>query len=107
VILASDYPVRNLIVLAGPVGSGTKEPSTNGKLVTTPKTISMYDMLHFLPRISTSNTSLQCVDAHDFVWGKWYNEKNVLRVTFDSEGLLERLIITALLNIWFFQKEAW
>jgi len=47
------------------------------------------------------------VDAHDFVWGKWYNDKNVLRVTFNSDAQLERLLITALLNIWFFQKEAW
>lgn len=50
---------------------------------------------------------LQCVDAHDVVWGKWYSDKDVLRVTYNSEGLLERLVITALLNIWFSQKEAW
>lgn len=51
--------------------------------------------------------NLYCVDAHDFVWGKWYHEKNVLRLTYTSEELLERLILTALLNVWFFQKEAW
>ncbi|KAF9653459.1 hypothetical protein BDM02DRAFT_3265661 [Thelephora ganbajun] len=51
--------------------------------------------------------NLYCVDTHDFVWGKWYNDKNILRVTSNSEGLLERLLVTALLNIWFFQKEAW
>jgi len=47
------------------------------------------------------------VDANDFIWAKWYHEKNVLHVTFNSEAHLERLLITALLNIWFLQKEAW
>lgn len=51
--------------------------------------------------------NLYCVDAHDFVWGKWYHDKNVLRLTYNSEGLLERLVLTALLNVWFYQKEAW
>jgi len=51
--------------------------------------------------------NLYCVDAHDFVWGKWYHEKNILKLTYNTEELLERLILTALLNVWFFQKEAW
>jgi hypothetical protein len=106
-ILASGHRVRNLITPAGHVGSNTKEPSTNGKPVTRSKTIFTCVMLQFSPRVSRSNTPLQCVDVHDYVWGKWYNEKGVLRVTFDSEGLLERLIVTALLNIWFFRKDAW
>ena len=59
------------------------------------------------PQIPDFLRPRQCVDAHDYVWGKWYHEKNILKLTYNTEELLERLILTALLNVWFFQKEAW
>jgi hypothetical protein len=47
------------------------------------------------------------VDAHDTVWAKWYHDKSVMKVTYNTEELLERFIVTVLLNVWFLQKEAW
>lgn len=49
----------------------------------------------------------QCIDSQDKYIASWSNHERILRVTPRASAMLDRLVVTCFLNVWFKRLGRW
>jgi len=63
--------------------------------------------LAFKWKIADNGNDLVCVDSNKFVVCAWSASTQTLRFVRDAQPLLDRLVVTCLVNQWFKEKGRW
>ncbi|KAG2348698.1 hypothetical protein BDR05DRAFT_943933 [Suillus weaverae] len=58
-------------------------------------------------KISENRTDLYCIDSQDKYIASWSNHEKILRVTPRASAMLDRLVVTCFLNVWFKRLGRW
>ncbi|KAG2146647.1 hypothetical protein DEU56DRAFT_785634 [Suillus clintonianus] len=58
-------------------------------------------------KISDNRTDLYCIDSQDKYIASWSNHEKILRVTPRASAMLDRLVVTCFLNVWFKRLGRW
>ncbi|KAG2369987.1 hypothetical protein BDR07DRAFT_330321 [Suillus spraguei] len=58
-------------------------------------------------KVSDNRTDLYCIDSQDKYIASWSNHEKILRVTPRASAMLDRLVITCFLNVWFKRLGRW
>lgn len=58
-------------------------------------------------KISDNRTDLYCIDSQDKYIASWSNHERILRVTPRASAMLDRLVVTCFLNVWFKRLGRW
>ncbi|KAG1874614.1 hypothetical protein DFJ58DRAFT_713211 [Suillus subalutaceus] len=58
-------------------------------------------------KISENRTDLYCIDSQDKYIASWSNHERILRVTPRASAMLDRLVVTCFLNVWFKRLGRW
>ncbi|KAG2077596.1 hypothetical protein BDR04DRAFT_556298 [Suillus decipiens] len=58
-------------------------------------------------KVSDNRTDLYCIDSQDKYIASWSNYEKILRVTPRASAMLDRLVVTCFLNVWFKRLGRW
>ncbi|TDL29283.1 hypothetical protein BD410DRAFT_779645 [Rickenella mellea] len=58
-------------------------------------------------KIADNNSDLFCVDSRGKIVATWIHQTQILKVERRVEGILDRLVITCLLHVWFRLSNRW
>jgi hypothetical protein len=68
----------------------------------------MTSLLVFIPReIHSNQLVVQCVDSRGKTVATWSQEETTLHVGVQAEQILDRMVVTCVLNLWVRQLGLW